>query len=293
MFEAKQFCIDYNINIPDRTENTQEGWINIQCPLCNDRSNHGGFNIASAYYYCWKCGWHSLTEVIQELINFTKYETKNIIEEYTTYRKEESKQKRHAAKLRFPPETCLMQKHHKKYLEKRGFDADRLEKEWNLMATGIVGEYSHRILAPILYRNRTVSYQARDITGQSKIKYKACAEKNEIIHHKHIAYGIDKVRDGVAIIVEGIADVWRIGPGAVALFGTSFTTQQINFLVNHLQRAHILFDFGEKEAHAKAQVLGNALSPFMEVEILDIRGRYKDPAELPKKEIEYLRKIIF
>jgi DNA primase len=293
MFDAKQFCEDYNINIPDRTENTQEGWVNIQCPCCADRSNHGGFHISGAYYYCWKCGWHSLTEVIQELINCSKYQVKDIIAEYTTYTQEKKKKKKHVSKLKFPPETCPMQKQHKKYLESRGFDVDELEREWNLMGTGIVGNYSHRILAPILYRNKIVSYQTRDITGQANLRYKACVEENEVIHHRHIVYGIDKVRDGVGIIVEGMPDTWRIGPGAVALFGTSYTTQQINFLINHLQRAHILFDFGEKEAQAKAQKLANALCSFMEVEILEIPGKIGDPGQLEKKEVEYLRKIIF
>jgi len=163
-----------------------------------------------------------------------------------------------------------------------------------LMGTDSVGEYSHRIIIPILYKNKIVSYQARDITGKAELKYKACKKENEIMQHKHICYGIDKIKDGVAIIVEGVTDVWRIGAGAIAMFGTSFTMQQVNFLVKNLSRVHILFDFGEKQAQEKAKKLGTLLCPFMDVEILQIQGMLGDPCEnLSQSNINYLKKIIF
>ena len=99
--------------------------------------------------------------------------------------------------------------------------------------------------------------------------------------------------DRKGIIVEGLTDAWRIGPGAVATFGTSFTFNQVRFLSNHLDEAFILFDFGEKEAENKANKLAYQLSSFIRVEILQVKNVVGDPADLNPKEIKYLKKQIF
>ena len=172
---------------------------------------------------------------------------------------------------------------HRNYLASRNFDPKELEKTWKLYGTGPIGPYKFRIIAPIFYGGRMVSYQGRDITGKSKIKYKACSKSMELVNHKRILYGLDFVND-VAIIVEGIADVWRLGKGAVATFGIEFTQPQVAIL-SKLRKCFIMFD-AEEIAQKKAKELAESivsLNPNVKVEIIKLSG-VKDPAELTEKE---------
>jgi 5S rRNA maturation endonuclease (ribonuclease M5) len=295
MFDAKRFCQDFNIIIPDSTKNTQEGWVNIRCPFpdCTDRSNHGGFCVAGEYYYCWKCGWHSLFSVVQEITQMKNSAVHEIIKTYSKPIIQKKKKFTPASIMKLPEEACELKSIHKKFIKKRNFDVEYLKNEWGVMGTDYIGDYAYRILIPIIYRNQIVSYQTRDITGEQSLKYKACKMKNEIIHHKHIVYGMDKIINQTGIIVEGITDVWRIGAGALATFGTGFTIQQIHFLYSHLKKVYILYDF-EEEAQRRAQKLAWELSPFIPTEIITLPGKVGDPdSSLSSKEVKYLRKQIF
>ena len=84
------------------------------------------------------------------------------------------------------PTTIILPKHteltrpHKNYLIKRNFDPDELEFKWRLVSTGPVGPYKHRIIAPIYFNEKLVSYQGRDITDKAKLKYKACKRILEV-----------------------------------------------------------------------------------------------------------------
>lgn len=291
MFNAKQFCSDYEINIPDLSQNTQEGWVNIQCPFCDDDTNHGGINTAGGYFYCWKCGWHSLFDLIAELTELRSYEVSQILNTYDRPEIIKKRKKSYAKNIELPLETIELQKQHKMYLQNRNFDYTQLQKTWNIKGTLNTGPYSYRIIAPIYYKNKLVSYQARDITDKASIKYKACKIKKEIIHHKHMCYGIDKIENKKGIIVEGITDVWRIGSGAICTFGTSYTPQQVQFIKNHLDTIFILYDFREKQAKEKATKLCCDLSLFCSVEIieLDVEG---DPGNMSQKDADYLKKTL-
>ena len=176
--------------------------------------------------------------------------------------------------------------------EKSEFFAHKLEKEWGLLGTGPVGPYKHRIIAPIHFRNELVSYQGRDITGKSPLRYKACSEKNEVMKHKHTLYGIDKVPGKRVVVVEGIADVWRLGPGAVATFGIKFTGSQIN-LLSEFEKVFIIFDSGETEDQAEEQseILCDSLG-CLGVDTEQIRLDGVDPGDMGQTEANNLMKSL-
>jgi DNA primase len=183
-----------------------------------------------------------------------------------------------------------MEKRHKQYLINRNFDPDKLEKTWDLRGAGYTGDYKFRIIAPIIFKNKIVSFQGRDITGQSTLKYKTCKTSEEAIHHKHILYGIDKVKNRQAVIVEGITDVWRLGEGAVSTFGISYTEKQVLFISKYLDRAFILFD-NEPTAQQKAKKLAIHLTSVgVKAEVVNIESN--DPAELKQEDADYLMKYL-
>ena len=154
---------------------------------------------------------------------------------------------------------------HKRYLRKRGLDPDRLVNLYGITGTGPADtweglDYRLRVIIPIKDINgRTVSFQGRDITGQQELRYKGCPVEKSAVHYKHIVYGSDVAREfNSIVVVEGIFDAWKLGPGAVATFGTSLTPEQIWYL-SQWPRVTFLFD-PEPEAQRHAQEYAQELA---------------------------------
>lgn len=292
IFDVLRFIEDFNIQTSTSGKNTQPGWINIKCPMCDDDSNHGGFNIKKGHYNCWKCGWSPLPEVVAALLSVPKHSARLIIDEYKSSPRFQLVEKEKViknTKIELPYGSGPLKKKHKEYLKRRNFDPEQLEILYNLKGTTHLGDYPFRIIAPIYYEGKLVSYQGRDITGKDILRYKACKLSEEIINHKKIFYNLDSVKDKT-IIVEGITDVWRFGPGAISPFGTTFTNSQVNCLVKKkIKRAFILFDPDEK-AQIKAEQLAYSLSSFkIETVILSLDIK-KDPAAMSQKDADFLIK---
>lgn len=256
----QKLCADYRIPIaPKNHQHYRAGWINISCPFCSGHFGyHLGLPIEGFTANCYRCGKHSLYNVIQAITGIEKSKIPGLIQRYSVgfFRKVSFIKKDRPNKLAMPKPITPLQTKHKQYLIDRNFDPDFLERRWDLRATNHFSSlldgtnYSHRIIAPIQFKNRLVSFQTRDITNKQKSKYKACPEKNEIIPHKHILYGWDFAQKNSCVIVEGITDVWRLGAGALATFGVEFTNIQINLILSKFDRIFILFDsdFAGKEA---------------------------------------------
>lgn len=295
-FDIIKFYESYKVPFATTgTKHTSHGWVNIRCPFCVKASNnyHLGVHISSGAVKCWKCGTHSLFSLIQRITGATSGRTYQIKDEFTTgtplksIQKDFKKEVRHAKECVFPAGTGVMQGQHIKYLQKRCFDHEKLSDIWGLKGTGPIGNYKHRIIAPIYLNGIMVSYQGRDITGKSKLKYKACKKENEIVEHQSIVYGMDLVKGNAAVLVEGITDAWRLGPGAICCFGTAYTTSQINMIIKHLDTVFVMFDGGEEDAENAAVSISNALSfAGCNVEILTLDSG--DPGEMNQDDADHL-----
>jgi len=201
----EQLLNDYNIPTSTSGKNWQTGWIQVNCPFCNDSGFHGGFNIVGNYYNCWKCGGHNLEDIIMELLGIGYYVTKHLILSYHQPGEQQAIAKKKTPKakeIEWPANCHICTGQHGKYLRKRNFDIRKISKDWGIQGTGPIGPYKFRIIIPIYFNGKLVSYQGRDITGRSDLRYKACPIEKEVIHHKHIVYGIDHVTNKKAIIVE-------------------------------------------------------------------------------------------
>ena len=289
------FLQDYNIDFyTEGHKQCRPGWLQLECPFCvGNPGPHLGYCIDANYWCCWRCGYHSHLSVIKELAGVSFAKAKAI---YASYEKKHYSPVPHknnlkAATLIMPGEK--MSNTHRQYLKSRKFNPDQLEKEWGLLGTGPTGPYKHRIIIPIRYKGSTVSFQGRDITGQNGSKYKACAENNEVIHHKHIVYGADNAlgRGKTAVVVEGVADVWRLGAGAVCTFGIKYTTKQINLLARLFNNVIILFD-NEREAQIQAKKLAYALSALETRTLIAQIDNKKDPGEMEDQEASDFMKNI-
>jgi len=105
---------------------------------------------------------------------------------------------------------------------------------------------------------------------------------------KKLVYGWDYISDGSAIVVEGATDVWRLGKGAVAVFGTGWSPEQRN-LLSLLNSALIVFD-PEPAALEKAKRLAHELE-MAGVKVGLIEDHDKDPGDFSDYEAAELRRI--
>lgn len=293
MFNAHKFYTDNHIeNADSGSKHTREGWINIHCPFCRGNDYHLGFSLSTGAYKCWKCGNHSQLEVIKTLLNCAWGEADAIQKSYESKirpskRAELSAQgKTHATVCNWPVGTNDLSERGINYLVGRKYDAELLKAEWGLRETGHLGAYKFRIIAPIMINGVMVSYQGRDVTGLSGMKYKACRQENEVMEHQTVVYGLDQAKGEACIVVEGIADVWRLGPGAVCCFGIAFTLAQINMLADKFKTVYVLFD-AEEQAQKQAREMAVLLSARgVNVELLELE--HGDPGEMTQKEADEL-----
>lgn len=295
--DIRRLLTDYNIPFATEGQHATEGWTNIHCPFCaGSQDFHLGIPDNGSVANCWRCGTHSVVETLSQVLGVSPSKVREILQQYRINisrgkRKEEAKVS--IFPMKYPKPNSPLTPRYKEYLAKRGFDPDRLEKEWGLLQTGPVSllddiSYSHRILIPIRWDGEVVSFQGRDITGKSDRKYLACPKRREKVHHKNILYGKQEVwRDSRAIIVvEGVADVWRLGEHAAATFGIEFKMEQVLQLAKHHNRFFVIFD-EEPQAQKQARELATKLKALGKEAYIE-KVDTKDPGEMKPEDARHL-----
>lgn len=117
------------------------------------------------------------------------------------------------------------------YLESRDFDPVHLSR---LYGVGYCGRsrYSlaeNRIIIPIPYQRRLVGWQARyigdDVDGHSLKSHKILKYwTSPGYKRRFVAYNMERaLQHDTIVIVEGPADVWRVGPMAMGLLGKTMS----------------------------------------------------------------------
>ncbi len=295
MFDAIRYFRDRRIEF-----RTESGWANIPCPLCRSEvygsvpnKPYLGYNLTDGYFHCWRCKGHSVEDVVMALERCQWHEACAIVQEYEAdfeYRPPPGVQKQAQGlqgTLDWPGGTLPMQPYHRQYLVNRGFDPAHLETKYRLMGTINAGTYAGRVMIPIFWQGRMVSYQGRLIV-RGEPKYKACPKDQELIAHEDILYNYDNAGD-MAIVVEGVFDVWRLGDGAVATFGTSMdrSSPQLMLLLR-FKKVFIMFD-AEPPAQRKARWLRDQLSA-MGVEAMNVVLPNGDPGSMDQNSANELKR---
>ena len=274
--------------------NCHAGWVNINCPFCDDPSNHCGIHIDRKAVNCWRCGRHKLYEVIMYIDDCSKgqalhtidYEYQNLeIQTVTT----PPKPRVHTSfeYKDIMPTGCLevLPQIHKDYLIKRGFDPDFIVKAYKVRGCYNIGRYKYRLIIPVIYNGWIVNYIARDVTNRHKTRYKTCPDSEALVPLEDLFYNLDTVEDK-AVLVEGVFDVWRIGPGAIASFGIQLSNSQLDQL-SDLKKLTILFDSDAKET---ADSLAEQLVPYInDISVIYLKEGH-DPADLDETDVNNLRK---
>lgn len=289
-FDALNFLRDYNIQLWTEGNNCQAGWVNIKCPACTDKSNHGAFSLSKNKYNCWKCGFHYIDKIIGLLTGLSFYKVKEIIKKYQTEEIYIPKKSEESNIKNIDLIGGELTNHHKKYLKNRGFNPNKLVEKYGILGTGPeAGKgWKFRIIIPIFHLGKLIAYQGRDITGKSDQRYKSLSPKKSVMNYKHTLYGLEFCKNNYIGVTEGIMDIWKLGDDFVCSFGTAITEYQIK-LLSGFEKIFFLFD-PEPEAQEKAEKAANKLASLgKEVFLIDNEKDY-DPGEYNKREVSLIRK---
>jgi len=193
------------------------------------------------------------------------------------------------------------------YLSQRGFDLGELCRVWgvcwvhacNNTRPNATGRIAFPIFRPeplfstaVDAETVLVGWQARIVPGirpaaAPDAKYLSAAGMQK----SSLLYGLPQAKQstGPVVIVEGPTDVWRYGPGAVALLGKDLSTTQRALLLHHFASRHIvvMLDADAQEAAVKIQRDLQTARGGDSVVIARLpEGR--DPADLPRAEIQHI-----
>lgn len=290
-----QFCFDYRVQIAsERDKHYRPDWVNIRCPFCVGHDGfHLGFNRQSNFFTCWRCGHKSVSRVLSRLSGLSASQIMKEAEKKYGWKRDPissliSDRKEKPKKPFFMPTGSKkkLSRHHLKYLERRNFDVDELQDLWKIEGTGPVGAWKHRIVIPIYFQHRLISWTCRWVGSDGPPKYIACPVDVEIYPHKHMLYGWDYVHSDSIVVVEGPTDVWRLGPGAVATFGIEWSLFQLE-LLSTFDCVFFAYDrepTAEKKARQALEYLSLMGVPVTKMILLD----REDPGDLKESEADQI-----
>lgn len=288
-----------DFNVPFATEghkHCREGWVNTTCPFCTGNPGmHLGYNMADDFYVCWRCGWKATHKALALLIHVSEKEAKEIARKYggKSHVKSAVTVRVGQKKFRLPPSTAPMNDRHKRYLTKRKFDPEVIEKIWDVQGTGPISlmdgmSFSHRLVIPIYWEDRIVSFQTRDITAKHSLRYITCPEQREIIKHKHIFYQAIPTKDSDACIcVEGVTDAWRFGYGAIATFGIKYTKYQVREISKRFKKVFVVFDDDPQAIKQSEKLTAELILRGVDAYSIKIQG---DPGDMAQIDADTLKK---
>ena len=300
-FDTLTFLEDYNIDYKESGKNIGRNWYGLKtCIFCGNESYHMGISKKSKFTSCFVCGEGvSLFGYIKERLKLNNREVYAIINKYSTDHQEyeeiicgdevvlPSNMKRNIPKRAY------------EYLKVRGFNTFKLRDEYGLRFTkhhstaekdGLRQDFSFRIMIPVVYNRKLVSWSGRDYTGQAETKYLHQEKSLCTSVPADTIYNTGSVTDR-ACIVEGFSDTWKMGNESISGQGIKFTKNQLNQIKDlNLKRVAILLDENADEPakHLADQLYGT---------VDDIRIGYLehgDPGDLSYKDaFELKRKLLY
>jgi hypothetical protein len=294
LFDVEAWLDDRGIDYDTEGKNVSSGWIGINCPFCgDDPSNHLGINLTTKRISCWRCGTNdSIKRLIVDTDQCSWSQANRTISRFIDPAAGVLpwEPRVTAGQVKFPEEaTKEFAPGHIDFLESRGFDPDEVVKKYDLYATWVAERHSFSIIAPIYHHHEMMSFVARDVLGFRDPKYVNASKEESVMPAKTLLYNADRMGH-TALVVEGITDVWRIGDGAVATFGTMWTVAQVAKL-SGLKHVYVLFD-ADEQAQESARNLCNALALLVNGTTI-LKLDKGDPADMPEDDVRHLKREIF
>ena len=256
--------------------NVTAGWLGVPCPFCGDSEYHGGLHKESGAFSCWKCS--ETTNLTGFLAKMTGLPYNTIGAALDSFRSipHDNVKERLRQRLR-PPEGTLEAKNDgpkpalpplfrpiakarneellNRFLASRNYSLEDAE----VWGSGVCesGRYMHRLVLPVMTDGELAGWQARDMTGKAKEKYKF----PKGFKAAYYLYGLDKIEPDAdtVVLVEGVFDVWRTalaGLPVVGTFGSHLNPPQISLLYRRGVRRLVFLWDSDAISKAKSEASG-------------------------------------
>lgn len=268
-------------------KDVRPGQFGVACPGCGPGDHERPYLGLSpdGWANCWSCGSTTLKAALLSIgVPGEHYHRLDI--------QPRKHQERRYGSLVLPSGVGDLKQPHREYLCARGFNPDELVRLWDLKGIGpVCNRYSlrWRIFIPIVYQGDMVSWTTRAVSSKQAIRYLSASPEEEAYPARWVLYGGDYVRNSV-IVCEGPADVWRIGPGAVAVLGSNPTNSQIGWL-GRIPNRFVLYD-SEPAAQRRAEKLMAALDAYPGTSTL-LESDSPDPGSATPEVIQQIRELVF
>jgi hypothetical protein len=332
-FDWKRFCLQHSIPFVTSGPNTAAGNINIHCPFCgvSDPSQHLGLSLnpRKPYWGCWRNKEHRgkvPTYLIQTLLGCGPQLALSLIADgdaaplddfESTARDllhpEEEEQRLAETLPPWPPQfkpitnTGISKRFYRYLYINRGFNVDlpKIIRQYSL-CYALSGQFSWRILFPIIVNGELATWTGRDITGTSQLRYKTLSNKKELaelqgfpvparINIKETLFNVDELAEGgeALVITEGPMDALKVDAymrqhdvRGTCLFGKTVQPNQFYLLsrvARNFHHVYVMLDKGEfvaasQLAAAIAEVIGKP------VYAATLTEGAKDPGDLSPQE---------
>lgn len=335
MIDWVAFFQEYNVEFVEKGPNVSRGNVNIRCPWCGsaDESHHLGVSLNGKGYGCWRNSSHrgkSPANLIQALLNCSREQAQRIagydktyipdnfnarIDSYIAAMSKQDEEQEEQVGLTLPSEflpfaDTVSARLFISYLRRRDFTMKQILKFTDKFGLRYCkrGPFANRIIFPIYFDKKLVSWTGRSISSEAVIRYKTLSPDLEKAKQEgtQAALGpigdymlwydkLKKTKAETLCLVEGPFDalkVWTIGKefGVVAscFFTNAPSETQIGLMHEifpKFKRTLILPDQG---AFDKALTTQARLAVF-KVPIVNLPKHVDDPGEMA---VEDLGKIL-
>ena len=173
-----------------------------------------------------------------------------------------------------------------KYVQGRGFDPAELSALFRVGYCVEADEFNpscqNRLVCPIYKGDTLIGWQARKITAVSKSSPKYMTmpgfKKSAWLYNHDLA-----VNYRVVVVVEGVTDVWAVGPAGVALLGKTMSLAQKDLLKSWANKRGLCVLLLDPDAHASsASLLPDLRTLFAGRAVSVTLPDNKDPGDLPR-----------
>jgi hypothetical protein len=317
--KVEEYLRNHSIEFVTRGPDVGKNNINIKCPFCgdNDEGHHMGINVDKNVYSCWRSNNHKGRDVSyllryltsESLLSIRRFIGMSLVleendcqsmlktlSENDTAIKEERKIGG-VRILKYPNSfRPLWEKHYRDwdfidYLSSRGFYKPRELAHSYELHFSLSGDFANRIVFPIYYKNKLVSWIGRTIDKYETKHYRDLSIQESVIHPKFCIANYDNVKLGgdTLYIVEGFMDFLKLdyylayeGDRATCLFTNSMTEEQKLLLWKVGKKYSKIIVLMDNDALSNSIDIVDQLKPILNnVYIGTVLTEYKDPGELP------------
>jgi len=328
-FDWKNFFTSHSIEYIESGANVSSGNVNIHCPFCGagDPSYHMGVSLTGKGWACWRDSKHrgkNPVTLVSALLGISKERAYEIVGSRRVIPSDFHDQvtsllsAKHQADLskgldlpeefkpikKLPSAKLVFQ-----YLKSRGFTESQILSFTELYGLRycVRGPYKGRIIFPLYYKKKLMSWTGRTVYRDEMIRYKTLTTKPEKAEKEGLGPAVaaignfllwydtlKKTEAKTIVLVEGPFDALNVcvlgrahGIVSTCFFTTVPSQAQIAILHEVLPKFHtkiLLLDQGTlpKAIYIKAQLSS------LGVEMVQLPKSVDDPGELNKEQLLHL-----